>query len=102
VTLRPHEALTFTSDETDSLFLITGDVEGLYVNIPQQTALDVIGEALPRIFAKDLEVGADRAAKQRALWVKEAMCIVFTRMYMTFGEDLYKQIYMHSASISLM
>ena len=47
--VRDLEELTFTPSQVDSLFFITGDVEGLYASIQQDQALATVGGHLKRM-----------------------------------------------------
>ena len=89
--VRDIEALTFSLSEQSSLWLITGDVEGLYVNIPQETALTVLGAHLAAVLQRGADDGA--AAALRAEWLNRAMRFVFLQMYMRFGDSVYHQVH---------
>ena len=85
--VRDLESMTFT-DEVDSMYLITGDVEGLYVKIPINVALKVIGGFLAQILARG---GSGARAACQATWLRRAMHLVFCTMSMRFGTRYYKQ-----------
>ena len=74
--VRDIEELTFTPSQVDSLFLITGDVEGLYANIQQDEALATVGGHLKRM----LQGGQSNPAL-RAEVLRFAMNFVFKNAY---------------------
>ena len=65
------------------MYLITGDVEGLYVNNPINVALEVLGGSLSEVLSRGT-IGA-RTATQ-ATWLRRAMDIVFNTTFKRSGE----------------
>ena len=72
------------------MYLITGDVEGLYVNIPINVALEVIGGFLAQSLARG---GSGACAACQASRLRRARHLVFHTMFLRFGTRYYKQVY---------
>ena len=81
--VRTLASMTFTPAKADSMYLITRDVEALYVNNPINVAVEVIGGSLFEVLSRGA-IGA-RAATQ-ATWLRRAMDIVFTTTFKRSGD----------------
>ena len=82
------EALTFTAAEQGLLWLITDDVEGLYVNIPQDKPLAMLDAHLTATMHRGAD---DGRAALRAQWLTKTMNIVFLHMHLRFGDTVFHQ-----------
>ena len=86
--VRDLERLTFSPSDLLTTFLITGDVNRLYVVIPQQTCLTKTGRHLKPL----LQRCGRRNAALRAEWLTRAAKFVFSNTYMRFGDSTWHQV----------